>query len=243
MELQTVSIAPRFRGPARSGNGGYVCGLIGGKVDGTASVRLFAPPPLEAELALLSDADSVKLLHGEVLIGEARGATLDLTPPAAPTLEQATVAAAKYTGFQHHPFPGCFVCGPQRDDGDGLHIFAGPLSTNPLGDAGIVASPWHVHASLAVDGKIPDEILWSALDCPGAFAVMPDMRERAIVLGQLTARIDKPVSVGQHCIVIGWPLARDGRKHFAGSAVFSEQGELIALAKAAWFEVEKGRFE
>ena len=243
MELQTVSIAHRFRGPARSGNGGYVCGLIGSKVQGSASVRLFAPPPLETELTLLSDADSVKLLHGEVLIGEARSATLDLTPPAAPTLEQAAAASRKYTGFQHHPFPGCFVCGPQRDDGDGLHLFTGTLSTDSLGDTGTVASPWHVHASLAVDGKIPAAILWSALDCPGAFAVMPDMRERAIVLGQLMARIDKPVSVGQRCIVIGWPLGRDGRKHFAGSAIFSEQGELIALSKATWFEVESGRFE
>ena len=74
-------------------------------------------------------------------------------------------------------------------------------------------------------------------------AVSRGEAERAIVLGQLTVRIEKPVSIGQHCIVIGWPLARDGRKHFAGSAVFSGQGELIALAKAAWFEVEKGRFE
>jgi len=100
--------------------------------------------------------------------------------------------------------------GPERDDGDGLHLFTGPLftnqlSTSPTSDTGIVASPWHVHASLAVDGKIPEAILWSVLDCPGGFAVMPDMRERAVVLGQLTARIDKPVDVGQHCIVIGWP--------------------------------------
>ncbi|HVK99596.1 MAG TPA: hypothetical protein VM553_07290, partial [Dongiaceae bacterium] len=171
MSSQTVSIAPRFRGPARSGNGGYVCGLMGGKLgdklSGTASVRLFAPPPLEAGLTLLTEADSVKLLNGEVLIGEARSATLDLTPPPAPTLAEATAAAKQYPGFNYHPFPGCFVCGPQRDEGDGLHLFTGPLgNADPANKTGIVASPWHVHPSLVVDGKIPAEILWAALDCP-----------------------------------------------------------------------------
>jgi len=238
MQSQTISIPPRFCGPRRSGNGGYVCGLIASQIGGTASVRLFVPPPLETMLTLQSDADSAKLLHEESLIGEARSAELELTPPAAPTLDAAVAATKKYTGFNHHPFPGCFVCGPRRDDGDGLHLFTGPV-----GNTGIVASPWLVHASLAVDGKIPAAIIWAALDCPGAFAVMPDMSEKAIVLGQLTARIEKSVSAGQRCIVIGWPISSDGRKHFAGSAVFDEKGELIAVAKATWIEVAREKFE
>ena len=86
MHTQTVSIPKRFCGPTRSGNGGYVCGVIAGQLEGTASVRLFAPPPLEAEMTLQVDADSAKLLHDEMLIGEARPATLELTPPTAPTL-------------------------------------------------------------------------------------------------------------------------------------------------------------
>lgn len=238
MQSQQVSISPRFCGPSRSGNGGYVCGLVAGPIKGAATVRLFAPPPLETVLTLQSSADGTRLLADETLVGEARPAVLDLQPPAAPSLEDAIAAAKKYTGFNHHPFPSCFVCGPQRKEGDGLHLFTGPI-----GDDGMVASPWHVHASLAVDGKIPDAILWSALDCPGAFAVMPDMSEKAIVLGQLTARIDSYISIDQHCLVIGWPIGRDGRKHFAGSAVFDKHGALIAIARAVWIEVEKGRFE
>jgi len=238
MQSQTISIPPRFCGPSRSGNGGYVCGLIASQIDGTASVRLFAPPPLETMLTLQSDDDSVRLLHGESLIGEARTAELELTPPAAPTLDESMAASKKYAGFNHHPFPGCFVCGPRRDDGEGLHLFTGPV-----GSSGVVASPWLVHASLEVDGKIPAAIMWAALDCPGAFAVMPDMSKKAIVLGQLTARIEKSVSAGQRCIVIGWPMSSDGRKHFAGSAVFAEKGELIAVAKATWIEVAREKFE
>jgi len=238
MQSKTVSIAPRFCGPSRSGNGGYVCGLLAKQLEGTVSVRLFAPPPLETALTLQSDVDSAKLLDGETLLGEARRATLDLEPPVAPTLDEALAASEKYTGFDYHPFPACFVCGPRRNVDDGLRIFTGAAE-----GSGLVASPWHVHSSLAVDGKIPDEIIWAALDCPGAFAVMPDMREKAVVLGQLTARIESSVSVGQHCVVIGWPIGRDGRKYVAGSAVFDDKGGLIAVAKATWIEVEKGRFE
>jgi hypothetical protein len=36
---------------------------------------------------------------------------------------------------------------------------------------------------------------------------------------------------------MGWPLQVDGRKRFAGSAVFSESGKLVALARAIWLEV------
>ena len=238
MQSQQVSISPRFCGPSRSGNGGYVCGLIAGPLGGAASVRLFVPPPLDAGLVLQSSEDSARLLAGETLIGEARSTRLDIAPPAAPSYADAVAAAKHYSGFHSHPFPNCFVCGPKRDEGDGLHIFTGSVS-----GTSIVASPWLVHESLAVDGKVPNEFIWAALDCPGAFALPVDMGKVAIVLGQLTARIDAAVSAGQRCIVIGWPIGSDGRKHFAGSAVFSDKGDLIAVATATWIEVAREKFE
>jgi hypothetical protein len=42
---------------------------------------------------------------------------------------------------------------------------------------------------------------------------------------------------------MGWPLQVAGRKRFAGSAVFSETGELIALARAIWIEVPASAFK
>jgi hypothetical protein len=238
MQSRQVSIAPRFCGPSRSGNGGYVCGLIANPLKGAAMVRLFVPPPLGATLTLQSSDDGSKLLTDETLIGEARSAVLDITPPQPPSYADAVAAVTHYSGFHSHPFPNCFVCGPKRDEGDGLHIFTGAVAGTR-----IVASPWVVHESLAVDGKIPHEFIWAALDCPGAFALPIDMGKVAIVLGQLTARIDNSVSAGQRCIVIGWPISSDGRKHFAGSAVFSDEGRLIAVAKATWIEVAREKFE
>lgn len=234
----TIAIPPRFCGPARSGNGGYSCGLIAGSIKGAATVRLFVPPPLDTKMTLEYSDTASRLLAGDTLVGEARAVELDLTPPPAPTFEQAVAASKHYSGFAHHGFPTCFVCGPQRAAGDGLHIFAGKIDG---GD--VVASPWIVDASLAVDGKVSDALIWAALDCPGAFAAVENLDETPLILGQLTARIDASVSAGERCIAIGWPLGREGRKHFAGTAVFRESGELVGTAKATWIAIEKGRFQ
>jgi hypothetical protein len=58
-----------------------------------------------------------------------------------------------------------------------------------------------------------------------------------MVLGRITGTIQQTVSVGEHTTVIGWQIGRDGRKLFAGTALFNETGQLIGKAKAVWFEI------
>ena len=41
--------------------------------------------------------------------------------------DEAVAASATYPGFSAHPFPTCFVCGPERAEGDGLRLFPGRL--------------------------------------------------------------------------------------------------------------------
>ena len=68
----SLVIAPRFCGPPDSGNGGYVCGLIAGYLDGPAEVTLRRPPPLETPLAVeCDDHGSARVLDGQTLIAEA----------------------------------------------------------------------------------------------------------------------------------------------------------------------------
>ena len=68
----SLVIAPRFCGPPDSGNGGYVCGLIAGYLDGPAEVTLRLPPPLETPLAVERDGHgSARVLDGQTLIAEA----------------------------------------------------------------------------------------------------------------------------------------------------------------------------
>ncbi|MFZ1624363.1 MAG: hypothetical protein WAU48_06205 [Gammaproteobacteria bacterium] len=238
MNIEHFSIAERFRGPPRSGNGGYVCGRVARHWAGPATVRLKAPPPLETGLRLEYSESRAQLLDGTVLIAEGKSSTLELEMPPAPPYARAELASRSFIGFRQHHFPGCFVCGPDRAPGDGLRIFPG---TDHAGAP--LAAPWIPDASLCADsGNVAPEFLWSALDCTGAFALLPAPAGMTLVLGELCASIEGSAMPGEHCIVLGWPLQTEGRKHLAGSAVFSAEGALIARAKAVWIEVPLDRW-
>lgn len=230
----SILIERRYCGPPDSGNGGYVCGRLAAFVDGPALVRLRAPPPLGVEMAVRENAGGVELLHGGTAVAWARPAEVSIRVPAAPDYAGAEAAARNYRGFHSHPFPTCFVCGPEREPGDGLRIFPGRV---PGTD--IVACPWVPDASLADDaGRVRREFLWSALDCPGAFSFDPP-EGCALVLGELAAALSGPVKAGERCVAIGWELAREGRKHHTGTALFSASGELRGVARATWFEIPR----
>jgi len=228
---RTIRIERRFCGPPDSGNGGYVCGRLARYAAGSSIVRLEVPPPLDAEMLVRESGSSFELVQGATVVAQARPAVMSLDIPAAPTFAEAEAAARSYRGFRAHPFPTCFVCGPERAAGDGLRIFAGPLRS------GVVASPWVPDASLG-DGKgrVRTEFVWSALDCPGAFSFeFPE--KKPVLLGEMAASVRGAVSVGERYIIVGWELARDGRRHYTGTALFSESGECRACARATWFEM------
>lgn len=230
MITELLSIPRRFNGPPHSGNGGYVCGRLAGYLTGSVGVRLRQPPPLERELRVEVSDDEAQLLDGETLIAQARRMELDIAPASPPSFAEAEAASKSYAGFTRHPLPTCFVCGPQRLVGDGLRIFPGATV-----DGAVLAAPWIPHVSLADDaGQVRPEFVWAALDCAGAFAVMPP--SGLILLGELHARLDSAVKVGEPCVVAAWPLGVEGRKHFAGTAVFSSE-RLAAMARATWIEV------
>ena len=147
----------------------------------------------------------------------------------------------RYRGFDSHFYPGCFVCGPEREHGDGLRIFAGPLEANK-GPEGMVAATWTPDESLVdSSGKVSTEYLWAVLDCPGAYA-FPEPATGAILLGELAVSIKGPVMAGEKCVVIGWEISHEGRKHYTGTALFGESGSNRAVAYATWIEVPTLKF-
>ncbi|HET7566761.1 MAG TPA: hypothetical protein VFJ91_02125 [Gaiellaceae bacterium] len=224
---ETIRIERRFRGPLRSANGGYSSGLIASLLDAAAvEVTLRLPPPLETALAVERGDGLLRVLHGDALVAEARAAELDLAPPPAPSFADAERLSAARPPEEDHPFPGCFVCGTGREPGDAL-----ALRPAPLGD-GRVAAPWRVPAELAGD----ERFAWAALDCPGGWAVQPDASRGISLLGRLTARVERPPRAAEECVVVGWPLADEGRRKHAGTALWSG-GELLALGRAVWFEM------
>jgi hypothetical protein len=232
--LQIITIGARFCGPPESGNGGYVAGMLAGQSLAPVRVRLRKPPPLNASLVVHPlENGRLELKRDDELIAEAERYQVELQAPAAPAYVDALDASRGYSGFKHHPYPGCFVCGPQRSRGDGLRIFPGAW-----GDGGMVAAPWMPDASLCgADGKVCSEFIWAALDCPGYFAAARDGRQ--MLLGEIAARIDRRVHAAESCVVVGWKLERDGRKHFVGTALYDDDGEPCARALATWIEVRK----
>jgi hypothetical protein len=233
VNTEDLRISARFGGPPNSGNGGYVCGLVAKHLPGTVTVRLKVPPPLETPLRREWTSDSARLLQESTVVGEARSSELRLEPPTCPTLGQAESAAADYPGFKSHLFPRCFVCGPDRAPGDGLRIFSGPLRGRSL-----YAAPWTPDASLAnCQGEVASEFIWAALDCPSGFAVLPVPDGSAIVLGELSASLSGGLALGETTIVTSWPIAHEGRRRIAGTAIHRENGALVAVARAVWIEV------
>ncbi len=232
-----LRIPGRFCGPPGTGNGGYVAGRLGEIVSGSAAVRLKAPPPLDVDLDVESVDGAVRLLRGTTVVAEARPAELDLAPPPAPSYAEAVRASASCPGFSDHPFPRCFVCGPGRAPGDGLRIFPGPVAHGAR-----FAAPWLPDASLAEESRLRPEFIWAALDCPGGFAVLPESGDAANVLAEFCVRVDGAVAAGRRYIVVGWPLGTDGRKRYAGSAVYAEDGQPLAVARATWIALPRGAF-
>jgi hypothetical protein len=220
--MTVLTIDPRFNGPPGSANGGYTCGLVAELVGGPVEVTLRRPPPLGRPLQVAPADGCVRLLDGEDVVAEAAPAEVSLEPPEPVDPDEAERAAKRYPGFERHAFPTCFVCGPERREGDGLRIFAGPVR-----DRDVFAAPWVAPAGVA------RPVVWAALDCPGAIAVgFPDRGET--LLGRFAARVDRVPRPGERCVVVAWPLGEDGRKLYAGTALFSESAEPLAVARATW---------
>ncbi|QNM82846.1 hypothetical protein H8M03_00260 [Sphingomonas sabuli] len=232
--MSTIRIQRRFRGPPTSGNGGYVAGLVAAALGGTnATVTLQAPPPLDHDLTLTTEDALATLVEGDKVIVTAASEPVEVAVPPPPSLQGAKDAEPRYVGHSYHNFPGCFVCGPERDSSDGMRIFPGTVGD----EASQVAATWTPDDTLAdEDGTVRPEFVWAALDCPGYFAA-EDKAGRAL-LGKMSATIKRPVHVGEELIVTGWPIDSTGRKHRVGSALHSADGELVAAATAVWITVE-----
>jgi hypothetical protein len=222
-----LRIAARYCGPPESGNGGYSAGLLAGKLGASVEVTLRKPPPLERLLQVEIGDERASLKSGTELIAEARTAELQLALPAPPSFEEARAATARYVGHQRHHFPGCFVCGPARAEGDGLRIFPGEIAP------GTVAASWIPHPSVGDATSVRPEVLWAALDCVGYFAAAaPDYP--VALLGRISAALMGGVAVGERCVVLGFVIERVGRKLHAGTALFGADGALRGHARQTW---------
>ncbi len=244
--MKSVMIEQRFCGPPKSANGGYVCGLLANYIDGSAEITLLAPPPLGQRLDVVVSEGGVELRKEETVLAKGRGIHIAL--PEIPWVEFAeaedAVRRSRYDE-NSHPLPTCFVCGPARMKGDGLHIIPAPLPPRPDREPGTLAAPWVPYAGLAGgDGAVAREFVWAALDCPTGFAGVGARHlgmtgTETTLLGRMGARIARRPRPGERCVILAWPTGRDGRKLFAKSALLGASGKILAVAQATWIVVDR----
>lgn len=234
--MNTITIPRRFRGPPDSANGGYACGLIGKHLHGDARVRLHRPPPLDVALTIEQTSEHVTLLRNRDVIAEGTPAAVSEEVPEPVTFDGARAASKQYRWFTDHPFPGCFVCGPEREAGDGLRIFAGPVR-----ERRVVAAPWIPDSSVCDTSSLAEpEVVWAVLDCPSWFALLEfEANVGYALLGQLSVRVLRRPAAGERCVVIGWPQARAERKLFSGAALYTSKGELLGHSDAVWIQLKE----
>ena len=223
----TLTIDQHYCGPSQSGNGGYSAGLIAEKLPFSTQITLRQPPPLNKAMQLIIRDNQAQLLDDTRLIAGAKPYQFTLDIPSPVSLEQAVTAEKLFLGYQHSPFPNCFVCGDHRKVGQGLKIHPGKVSHQ------IVAAPWTPYANLADEkGHVRMPFIWAALDCPGAWAFLE--LEEVMVLGRFAVQQVQPIYYDRPYVVMGWGIRREGRKSFSGTAIFDNRQVLCAVAEATW---------
>jgi hypothetical protein len=234
--VSAVVVPPHVVGPPGMGHGGYVAGLLARHVDGAVQVTLRRATPVGVEVDVeVSDEGVVTLSHDGELIAEAEPATLELEVPPVPDVEAARVAEkdspSHWNELGVHPI--CFGCGLARDDDEGLAIPVGPLEVDGYEQ---VAAVWRPTAAMAgPDGRVDPLFVLAALDCPGAMAFI-SRGTFAGLLGRIVFEQTGQVEPDVDHVVTGWQIDRDGRKLFAGTALATADGTVLARARATWFE-------
>lgn len=245
----TLLVPARYRGPARSGNGGYVAGALAHELGDTLGrairVTLRQPPPLDSTMHVNAVGDGVTITFGGALVAEAQPVEDEVEPVEAVSWAEAVAASAAYPGHRSHPFPTCFACGTEREDG--LRIFPGPVA--PLrGDSTRLAAPWVPDETVAADYHEYDDpapraclaATWSALDCTGGWA--GDITERLMVLGRMTAVVDDLPVIGEEHVVMGEHRGSEGRKTFTASTLHDADGRIVGRAEHVWVAVDPALF-
>ena len=221
--MVSLVVPHRFRGPARSGNGGWTAGSYAELLAaGTVEVTLKQPPPLDTPIDVTvadgtasSDIADARLVERQLV-----------TVPSMPA-DVARAAEASYAGLRSHPFPTCFSCGTAREDG--LRIFPGLVRSAER----LVAATW-------TPTEVTVPITWAAMDCIGGWSTPLD--ERAMVLGRIAVSIDRLPEAGVEHVVTGQWLDSQGRKSFTAATLYDVSGRAIARAEHVWIAVDPAVF-
>lgn len=250
--VDSLIVAQRFCGPPSSGNGGWTAGALAACIEGcpddrsdawpTVTVSLRMPPPLDVALPVTTGSGTATATHDGAPVAIAQAEDQTLAEVEGVDAATAKAAEAAYPGLRSHPFPTCFVCGTEREEGDGLRIFPGFVRDQA------VAATWTPHPSLAEDFHTYGDDLrraslaatWAALDCNGAWAA--GMAETSMVLARMTARIDTLPVIGEEHVVVGEVRSQEGRKNHTATTLYDADTRVVGTSEQLWITVDASTF-
>jgi hypothetical protein len=214
--------------------GGYVAGVLARR-SGARTVRVDfrGPVPVEQPVRITGTAGGgVELGEADRPLAAARPAELPLDTPAAPSWDEAVVAAETFRAAPPSGVVDCFGCGLREPD-RGLRVYCAPVP-----DRDLVASAWIPSPAFAdPDGLLPAPLVWGALDCPANWAgrFLGTQRSGAVTVA-LTGTLLRPVVTGEPYVSYAWLLSESGRKHTMGVALATAEGELCAVSESLWLD-------
>ena len=173
-----------FRGPLTSANGGYACGRLAAFVDCRRG-RGDPPAAASARSAARGCAGRRRRAPPRRRGGRRRGTTRARgARRARPGLRRGRgeVSCGARRRMERRSSTSASCAAPART---GLSIRVGP-----------VAGREPLHASPITLSEALPEIVWAAIDCPGAYAVGAEGRGD-IVLGRMTARVQRVPGAGR----------------------------------------------
>ncbi len=232
MKQNNITFDPRFNGPPDSCNGGYCAGTIASYIGGPVEVTIKKQVPVGVELRVEVE-ETAGLFHGSVLLAEGKKASLNISPQFQTTFDEAGELSGNHKRLDGYGKSSCFVCGSDRNAGDGLQIFAGRI-----GDDGPVAAPWIPDVSLCGENsKIDPVFIWCALDCPGYWAASAP--PKTALLGRMTAAVVPTIRPMEKCVITAWLINDFGLGYESGTAIFDEAGKLRGISKQIWIRIEE----
>jgi len=250
---ETLTVPARFNGPPGIANGGWIAGCLatiltdgrtGDGNDGHVEVALRRGTPLDVQLDLERTTGGLRLSHDGRTLVDARlispgqSSILPLVGPPPPFVEPELAArgATEYTGLNPDGFRGCVVCGPDREPGDGLRVFAWRVPEMP---ADTVAAVWRTHPSHTADGAVPEHHIWAALDCPTFWAHIaagtPSVAKALLV--RQTVIVKAPVRGDATYVVVARAEAARGRALWGSGGLYTADGDLVARTRTMWMTV------
>ena len=224
--MKTLRVDGRFEGAPGRAQGGYTGGLLH---DGRPRRVWFRSAiPLDTDLDVASASATTTVTRDGELVLESHPVE-PLDDPLETVLMDDAIAGRAWAEAEGFPdlIAPCYSCGTVE----------GTLRTHPgrVGDGEVWSAPMSYPEWTATGGAVDPSHIWAVVDCaPGYPVAFGNPEPRFAFTGWLTVDVRSSIEPGRPAIVVASAEPWDGRKRSARSALWTEDGDLVALSESLW---------